>query len=127
MNKTITEKLLKKLAHGLPIKTACALLRIDYSIFYKEYTNNKEFALDVDQASALALEQIISSLFSDASSSGKIALEYLKKRDAENWSDHEKRELIRNQEREYLLQLLRDSLPNNTFIQILQILEENFD
>jgi hypothetical protein len=119
----LKQELLKKLARGIPLKTACQLLRIEFSILKEEIASNKEFDLDIEQYSAMALEKVISALYSEALDTGKFALEYLKKRDAETWSDTEKRELIREQERIFLLELLRDNLPTDTFVTIMATLE----
>lgn len=119
------DKLLNKLAHGVPIRTACSVLRIPYTQFKSLYVSNEAFALDVEQAIAQANEQIILLLYSEATMNAKIALEYLKKRDAENWSDVEKREIIREQERILLLELLRDNLPLDIFNSVVFALEQS--
>lgn len=118
---------LKKIARGVPPKVACQSARIPFKVYAEKYSTDEKFALDVDEMTANALEHIIMSLFSEASLNGKLALDYLKKRDAENWDFNDRKALVRVKERVFLLKVLKDCLPSDIYSIVIRALSDAFE
>ncbi len=116
------ELVVSYLKQGYPQKTACGLARVSLDQFKEAFASDKEYQLDVLQAEAEAIQPQIDMLRQAAYEDYKAALEYLKKRDKENWADNQKIELSIEQGRNELWEEIKRRLPAELFREILTYL-----